>query len=150
MSTINETCNKIICPPGTTQGVNILSITKLPSSSINFPQARPTTPFPPIVQAFFNKENSILEVSAVIFIDANVILKPDENTENIINVYYQAIDPTPNFFITYNAELNASKKFKAYQVTFSINMNSKPSDIKTIVWDEDPETSRGTLTTVQP
>jgi len=148
MSTTNETCKDIKLPPGTTQGVMNLNINKL--SSINFTQPRPTTPLPPLVQAYFYEENNILEVCAVVFIDASANLVPDEGSQNAINVYYEDINPTPNFFITYNAVEGSSKNFQAYQVTFTINMNSKPSDINTVVWDEDPRASRGTETTVQP
>lgn len=148
MSTQTETCNSIICPPGTTQGVNIQNIEK--QSGINFTQPRPTTPLPPLVQAFFNERTNILEVCAVVFIDANANLSPDKNTNQIIDVYYEDISPTPNFFITYNAVEGNSTNFQAYQVSFTIQMNSKPSNINTTVWDEDPKASRGTITTVQP
>ena len=148
MSTNNDTCNPI-APPGVpaanvsydqakNQGVNV---------QIAFSNKRPTTPLPPMVQANFNNDNSVIEVSAIVFIDENAVI----NGDNGIIVNWDQNLLNPHCYITYNASEVATKNFNAYQVNFEINVDNTnlPSKISTVVWDEDPETSRGTETSVQ-
>lgn len=126
----------IIIPPGK----EISSSFTCLNSQIEFTRPRSSEPLPPLAQAFYG--NGILEVSAVAFVDAS------ESIESI-SVYYDDSQKMPNFYITYNAAETEASQFMAYQVNFTIELQSKPEVIETFVWDEDPRTSRGTYTTVQ-
>lgn len=134
MSTTNSTGT--IVPPGK----EITSSFESLNSQIEFTRARSSEPLPPLAQAYY--ENGTLEVSAVAFIDA------DQNIESI-SVYYDDSQKMPNFYLTYNAAETEASQFTAYQVNFTVELQTKPDVIQTFVWDEDPRTSRGTYTTVQ-
>ncbi|CAM4361341.1 hypothetical protein [Flavobacterium terrigena] len=135
MSTTNS--SSTLVPPG----VEISSNFKSLNSVIEFTRPRPTEPLPPLVQAYY--ENGILEVSAVAFIDASQKLES-------ISVFYDDSQDMPTFYVTYTAPETEAIKFMGYQVNFTIELSNKPEVIETFVWDEDPRTSRGTYTTVQP
>ena len=136
MSTSNSN-GPIATPPG----VEISSDFKSLNSTIQFTRPRPTEPLPPLVEAYY--ENGVLEVSAVAFIDASQKIQ-------IINVFYDETQVSPTFYITYTAPETEAIEFMGYQVNFKIELANKPEIIETFVWDEDPRTSRGTYTTVQP
>lgn len=136
MTSTNLT-STIIVPPGK----EILSNFKSLNSVIEFTRPRPTEPLQPLVQAYY--ENGVLEVSAVAFIDASQKIE-------LISVFYDNSQSMPTFYLTYTAPDTEASKFMAYQVNFTIELSSKPEVIETFVWDEDPRTSRGTYTTVQP
>lgn len=146
MSTLNETSTQLT-PPGIqiTGDTNVINWKKVNGNGITFPRERPTTPLPPLVQTTFyptgdGSTKGTLEVCAFVFIAANL----DENSP--IKVYFEDINPTPNFYITYDAPEIKSAQFAAYEVTFAVGFETKPKNINSIVWNEDPETSRGTLT----
>lgn len=126
-------------------GVQVTSTNGPTTSTIEFNKPRPTTPLPPLVQADYNSNTGVLEVSAVVFIDVNAQL-PSQS----ITVYYEDCDPAPNFYLSYDSVPASSNEFVAYNVVFSQAMDTCPPYITTVVWDEDPETSRGTETTVKP
>jgi hypothetical protein len=147
MSTTDPTCKPL------TPGIKIdnVKFEQLKNGTsllqISFPFPRPTTPFPPLVQATFfglnGPKTNILEVSAIAFIYAEAVIED-------ISVYWNSDNENPKFSIAYDAPEVAAKEFTAYQVSFSVQIPEKPAIIETIVWDIDPITSRGTETTVQP
>ena len=124
-------------------------------AKIEFDEARPVRPLPPLVQALVETTNKSIniEVCAFAFIGdgANI------SQENPITVSWdwdKAIkpNPRPRFYISYNSAEESSKKFTAYKVTFTICLPLETKfapTIETIVWDEDPVASRGTETAVQ-
>jgi len=147
MSSVKEIV-KIKTPPGNIIGNSCVKWEK-DGNNIMFYKERPSTPLPPLVQATFIPEsngskNGILEVCAFVFIAAELSKKSP------ISVYYLDVKTTPNFYITYDAPEIKSAVFSSYRVTFFISLDKKPTDITTIVWNEDPDASRGTVTTVQP
>lgn len=125
-------------PPG--NQIATVTFNKL-INEITFPNPRPSTPFPPLVQAYFQK--TTLQVSAVVLIDSNA-------TINTIQVFFDGNQLEPNLYIAYDAPEVSSANFIAYQVDFNLPLENQPKKINTVVWNEDPETSRGTITTVQP
>lgn len=135
MTSTNST-STVIVPPGKEISSNFKSL----DSVIEFTRARSTEPLQPLVQAYY--ENGILEVSAVAFIDAS------QNIESI-SVFYDDLQKTPTFHVTYTAPETEAAAFMGYQVNFTIELPNKPEVIETFLWDEDPRTSRGTYTTVQ-
>jgi hypothetical protein len=144
MSTTNSACKPVI-----PNGIKIPTTSVKPFSDggnptqISFLNKRPNTPLPPLVQSFYNGEN--LQVCAVVFINVEANIDPRN-----INVYWDEDVLCPNFYISYDAAEAASSIFNAYQVNFNITLKNQPSTINTVVWDEDPIGSRGTITTVQP
>lgn len=126
-----------LVPPGKKINSNFKSL----NSTIGFTRARSNEPLQPLAQAYY--ENGQLQVSAVAFID----VAQDIET---IEVYYDNSQKQPTFYITYTAPETGASEFMAYQVNFTIELPSQPDVIESFVWDEDPRTSRGTYTTVQP
>ena len=149
MSTTNEICKDIKIPPGAKINSTEIKFIPLVNSTspfqVTFPLPRPTTPLPPLVQATFLPVNGdgFVEVTAIIFIDAQANIKN-------VSVYWNNDNAYPKFNIAYDSAEVKSKTFNAYQVSFSVTVPVKPTLIETIVWDEDPKASRGTITTVQP
>lgn len=59
-------------------------------------------------------------------------------------------DFTPEFLLDYDSgEPSDSDKFSIYEVSFEIQFSVAPRSITTFIWDQDPEGSRGTETSVQ-
>lgn len=144
MSTTNSECNTVI-PNGTqipTSSVIQLINQGVPVQ-ISFMQSRPNAPLPPLVQSFYSEGK--LQVCAVVFI--NIETKIDQNS---ISVFWNQDVECPNFYVSYDAPEVTSTTFLAYQVNFNLHLETQPSTINTVVWDEDPVGSRGTVTTVQP
>ena len=109
---------------------------------ITFPYSRSKEPFPPIVQSFFESGSKQLEVSAIILLPYNQDIKfkkitTNDNPESL------------EFYIDYLAKEKETAEFKIYQVTFYYSTSNNPGTVKTYLRDEDPVTSRGTVTTVQ-
>lgn len=106
-------------------------------------------PLQPLVQAIFN-ENNELQVSAVVFIAS-------EETFNFKGVNFQSVisgDGTRqvDFFILYDDPEVSSEKFNVYRVDFTVKKDKLPQNlgqIEVFLWDEDPVTSRGTVTEIQ-
>ncbi|WP_395058849.1 hypothetical protein [Flavobacterium sp.] len=144
MSTANSSIKPVL-PPGTIIDGSI--VTSL-FSPVTFPNARSKKPFAPVVQAYYDSGKKNLQVSAVIFIDAAAVIPTP--LSNNIKVYYDNSQLLPTFNISYNNLEKEAKTFSVYQVNFNLSLENKPASIITFVWDEDPVTSRGTETTVQP
>jgi len=77
-----------------------------------------------------------------------------ESIKKSFNVYmkesWTGTDFTPKFLLDYScAEVNKHHSFVIFQVDFEIKFNVAPKSITTYVWNQDPEGSRGTETTVQ-
>lgn len=136
MASTNST-GTIIVPPGKEISSNFTSL----NSVISFTRARSTEPLQPLAEAYY--ENGTLEVSAVAFIDVAQSIEK-------ITVFYDDLQKTPTFYIAYTAQDTEASEFMSYQVNFTVELPNKPETIETFVWNEDPRTSRGTYTTVQP
>jgi hypothetical protein len=139
MNTLNSNCTPVT-PPGT-----IVSSTTVKQlfTPISFPNPRSTRPFPPIAQAYYN--NGILEVSALVFVDSTIGF-----TNKSFSVYCDNSQTLPTFYVSYDEPETKASSFTMFQVSFEYPMESQPREIQTIVWDEDPTGSRGTVTNVQP
>ncbi|MDI9308592.1 MAG: hypothetical protein QM535_00135 [Limnohabitans sp.] len=125
----------------TAQEINFKVETINTNGPINFPHPRSTEPFPPIVQSYF--EGTQLEVSAI-------ILLPYGQQANFQSVTSNNNTKSLEFYINYLAAEKAVADFAVYQVTFYYPIAANPGTITTFVRDEDPVTSRGTQTSVQP
>lgn len=77
-----------------------------------------------------------------------------KNIEKHFKVYmketWTGTDFTPEFLLDYScSEADKDGGFVIFQVDFKMKFHVAPENITTYVWDEDPEGSRGTVTTVQ-
>lgn len=139
-------------PPGTIIASDLFK--NLPIGQINFADKSSTTPLSPLVEATYFEVENTLNVSAVLFLDSSI-------QSPAFTVYqYYGIDvdgqPIVQFFIAYDYKETQAQVFNAFQLNFQVNPALLPSlnlsDIKTVqtfLWDTDPVTSRGTVTTVQ-
>ena len=126
---------------------------------ITFDHDRPVTPLEPLVQAnyvIYNTGGDVntvtIQVCAVVFINTSAAPCIQEYGTM---VYWNNNFAAPEFFIAYNAPEATSKTFYAYEVHFEIShgtheANPPIPEITTYLVDQDPVTSRGTKTTVQP
>jgi hypothetical protein len=134
-------------PPGTQINPKNVTITPL-SSQITFSfNSTSIKPLPPLVQVSFSPNGNLL-VSNIVFIAAS------ENAV-ITSVYQESVISDEgttqlDFFIDYDAPEESFQTFNAFRVDLIIE--NPPSDleqIETFLWDEDPESSRGTITKVK-
>jgi hypothetical protein len=140
-----------IYPPG-----ELLPV-KLDSNSvgkIKFPERTNRMLLSPLVEAYFTKEKELL-VRAVVFIAK----KEDEDLDfRIYQNCYIDLEGNPQlqFFVAYDLIETKDTTFFVYEVDFTVSSIpygpealSKIKKIETFLWDIDPVTSRGTVTTVQ-
>ena len=126
---------------------------------IQFDDNRPVRPLPPLVEADYTVANTggglytvNISVNAIVFINTGSAACISQNG---IKIFWNNEYANPQFFIAYNAPEAVSKTFYAYEVNFGISHGTQDSNplvpvITTFLTDEDPVTSRGTKTTVQP
>lgn len=139
----------ISIPPG----IQIPSKTFTESGAISFTNKRPKTPLQPIVEVYLDSNNNI-QVSTVFFIDA-AIRGLNASSFTIFQDYSisETGEPRLQFFISYDAVETETTNFQAYQISFqslpTVFLNKDITTIQTFLWDTDPISSRGTVTTVQ-
>lgn len=148
--TPNE-CPVIVPPPGVEIPQEYIKTNYI--GEIKFPLRKSKALFSPVVEAFL--VDDIITVNAVVYVDSKVKKATDFSV--IQNLYVDIEgDPQLQFFICYDLdEQEDTKNFWVYQVTFQVQSIkpfeiSKIETIQTFLWDIDPETSRGTVTVVQP
>lgn len=168
-----ETCPNLVPPAGInlpigTKGkVDFLDL----KSSIAFKYDRLGQPCQPLTVAIWNKDKTLINVSTVVFIDKELSIKEND----IVVKQYLSYDnnqvPFLQFFICYDQKPKHGNAFSSYRLDFEavfgkagytkneklekegIHLPPPTQDqikfIITTLWDEDPETSRGTVTTVK-
>ncbi|OEJ99241.1 hypothetical protein A8C32_08720 [Flavivirga aquatica] len=145
MSTQDASIKK---PPG--RPINSKNVTVTPlDSQISFSYNSTTIkPLQPLVQVSFSPDRK-LQISAVVFI-ASSIERAEISSVNQESVISDAGETQLDFFIIYDAPEVSYQTFNAYRVDFVIeNPPEDLAQIETYLWDEDPVTSRGTVTTVR-
>lgn len=150
-----------IYPPGKCMKPESQSrITK--QTPICFPENKSSIPFAPIVQATL-KENGTFQVRAVFLVARKPKEKKEDGKEDdlkfdIYQNWYIDLNGKRQlqFFIAYDILDDPQKDFDVYEASFKAEPYPYGKDtfaeietIQTFLWDIDPETSRGTETTVQ-
>lgn len=134
------------CIPIDPPGVELANVNFTPTKQeIKFKNNRSTNPLPPLVQANYDFNGNI-SISVVFFVDSQRDLKT-------IQVYWDGNILKPSFYIAYNEMNDHVNKFTSYELNFELNkeelLGMKPEEIEAFVWNKDPITSRGTVTTVR-
>jgi hypothetical protein len=167
MSTTNQqdsSCEKTVRPAGIE--IQKVTVSKL-DFQINFPSLRHDKPLPPTVQVAINNTKE-MEISIVVFVSENTNVDPNNLCVIQDFSYTNEQIPYANFYVCYDVTPEPCSTFNVFQLTFNaINSpegytpnTSLPKDmpiphlldlkeIVSFLWDEDPVTSRGTVTTVQ-
>ena len=152
-----------IYPPGECmKPESINRITK--KTPISFPENKSKIPFSPIVQATL-MNNGTFQVRAVFLVarkpkgqKEDEDHKEDELDFDIYQNWYVDLEGQRQlqFFIAYDILDDPQKDFDVYETSFTAKPYPYGEDtfaniktIQTFLWDIDPETSRGTETTVQ-
>lgn len=139
---------KTVKPPGE----RITEVVKNSRGLIKFPENKSKSLLSPLVEALY--DNDTITITAVIFVP------PFQNETLDLKIYqnwYTDIEGFPQlqFFVSYDMSETVSKDFFVYEVTFEAKSHpfedqiSHIKTIQTFLWDIDPVTSRGTVTTVQ-
>lgn len=141
-----------IYPPG--KPMKPKTINKITTKkTVSFPENTSPIPFSPIVQATLMKDGTF-QVRAVFM----VAHKQDELDFKIYQNWYIDIEGQRQlqFFIAYDILDDPETEFDVYETSFKAEPYPYGKDtfanittIQTFLWDIDPETSRGTVTTVQ-
>ncbi len=147
-------CNDKI-PPGITFSTSFVEF----SNGNDYPDIQflnLTTPFndkplTPIVRAQIKPNSAskgvpyVLEVYNIVFLYENI--STDELT------FYIEQDPLiaglVNFYISYGRTPSPTINLTPTPINFTIPTFFNPSSVQVFLWNDDPETSRGTLTTVK-
>ncbi|MGG8495793.1 hypothetical protein ACQY1Q_05215 [Tenacibaculum sp. TC6] len=151
----------IIIPPGelilTSPWVKIT-----PAGEVHFENSF-NRPLPSLVEAKWNSEKNCIDIRTLIFVDSGAPLSSVKVNQlfSVSNFGYSKLQ----LFIYCSKEeiekltkYGTKNKYKAYTLEFSTNNSTnfpegiRLNDIKivqTFLWNIDPETSRGTETTVQ-
>jgi hypothetical protein len=144
-----------IYPPG--KCIKKATKNKLTQQPIIFPENASKIPFAPIVQATFT-DSETLQVRAVFLVSTHTPLNDDKLEFMIYQNWYVNLEGERQlqFFIAYDIDDAISKDFDVYEISFKAEKDPYGEDafksintIQTFLWDIDPETSRGTETTVQ-
>ncbi|MEO8534144.1 MAG: hypothetical protein ABI441_10350 [Flavobacterium sp.] len=144
-----------IYPPG--KCIKKAAKVKLTQKPIIFPENTSQIPFSPIVQGTF-VDSETLQVRAVFLVSTSTTQNDGKLEFMIYQNWYVNLDGKRQlqFFITYDIDDNISKDFDVYEISFKAEKDPYGEDafksvetIQTFLWDIDPETSRGTETTVQ-
>lgn len=123
---------------------------------VSFPKRKSLSILSPYVEAYYDSKKNILTAKAVVYVDLTT-----QNVDFKCRVFqncYIDIDGNAQlqFFIAYNTPEKVSKNFTIHEITFEAKAEyfkgqfANVKSIQTFLWDIDPETSRGTETTVQP
>jgi hypothetical protein len=134
------------CIPIDPPGVELTNVNFTPTKQeIKFKNNRSTNPLPPLVQSNYDFDGNIA-ISVVFFVDSQRDLKT-------IQVYWDKNILKPSFYIAYSEMNDFVKTFTSYEIDFVLKKEHlsgmKPDEIQTFVWNKDPITSRGTVTTVR-
>lgn len=148
-----------VYPPGKCIPSNCTG--KLTITPISFPENTSKIPFAPIVQATLMKDGTF-QVRAVFLVARKPIGQKEGEDELKFDIYqnwYVNLGGKRQlqFFIAYDILDDPEKYFDVYEASFKAEPYPYGKDtfanietIQTFLWDIDPETSRGTETTVQP
>ena len=143
---MSTTTLSVTTPPGQPINRSLINITNL-NSQIEFNyNSTSLKPLAPLVQVSYGP-NRNLQVSAVVFIAASET--PNLSAVNQESVISDSGETQLDFFIIYDAPEQSYQTFNAYRVDFIVE--NPPADlvqIETFLWDSDPVTSRGVVTTV--
>lgn len=103
--------------------------------------------FPPIIlESSRDEHTGTLNVCAQVLIDETVLIEIPPKP-----VSFDLTRTPPEFYISIDGLRQKSKQFKLWEVKFSVpNFPEEYTTITTFLHHTDPETSRGTETTVQP
>ncbi len=122
---------------------------------VSFPKRKSLGILSPYVEAYYDSKKNTLTAKAVVYVDLTT-----QNIDFKCRVFqncYIDIDGNAQlqFFIAYDTPEKVSKDFTIHEITFEAKDEyfkgqlANVRSIQTFLWDIDPETSRGTETTVQ-
>ncbi|WP_264534974.1 hypothetical protein [Flavobacterium sp. N1736] len=149
-----------IYPPG--KCIQTESKSKLTLKPIRFPENNSKIPFAPIVQATIMIDGTF-QIRAVFLVarkpkGQGEDEKKDELKFDIYQNWYVDLrgQRQLQFFIAYDIDDSIEENFDVYEASFKAEKDpygekafADIATIQTFLWDIDPETSRGTETTVQ-
>jgi len=143
MSTTNETCKKEL-----PQQSILITTVQPKSKSSNKTQKTKISLAPENLSAYYNSDYSKITINVTVYIDSSVDVKSLDIYE-----FQNALSNSPqkSFCIVYDYKEEIPKSLNSYSFSFEIPSDNKSiKTIETCLWNEDPEGSRGTETTVRP
>lgn len=143
-------------PPGTDITSTIIT-TARSIGHVTFEETKSVEILSPYVEAYYNANANTLAVNAVVYVDSTAINEDGTLKYCVFQNTYIDLEGHAQlqFFIVYDMPEELSGELSIYEIIFNADPTifigglSKVQTIQTFLWDVDPETSRGTETTVQ-
>lgn len=145
-------------PPGI---LNTSSTQQINTCRINFPSDRLYNfVLQPLNRVSLDKENGVLHINTFFLVDQAVAEKHSSDLQFAVYQLYCISDigePQMQFFITSNYTNGKTDNYYSVQLDFELTDESLKADgvsitditsVQTFLWNVDPRTSRGTVTTV--
>lgn len=128
-----------------------------PIGNVTFQERKSVEILSPYVEAYYNANANTLTVNAVVYVNSTTINENGKLKYCIFQNTYIDLDGHAQlqFFIVYDMPEELSGDLSIYEIIFEADKDifigglSNIKTIQTFLWDIDPDTSRGTETTVQ-
>ena len=109
----------------------------------------------PVVVASFDPVTDEIHVSIIVFLPISVEF-PEFSVYGLFNINPAGLEQLQFFVVTRYSDTIVSRNFKGYRFDFKANREILPPNVhfdqihtvQGFLWNEDPKTSRGTVTTV--
>ncbi|PWB23818.1 hypothetical protein [Flavobacterium sp. HTF] len=124
---------------------------------VTFQQTKSVEILSPYVEAYYNAKENNLTINAIVYVDNKIITANNGVLKySVVQNTYIDMDGHAQlqFFIVYDMPEELSGDLSIYEIIFDASPKlfigglSNLKTIQTFLWDIDPETSRGTETTV--
>jgi len=155
----NTTSNSSVAidvPPGKNITHTIVTTAKS-IGNVTFEETKSVEILSPYVEAYYSAKENTLTVNAIVYVDSAAVNEDGTLKYSIFQNSYIDIDGNPQlqFFIVYDMPEELLGNLSIYEIIFQADSDifsgglSNVETIQTFLWDIDPVTSRGTVTTVQ-
>ncbi|MES2555097.1 MAG: hypothetical protein V4604_03050 [Bacteroidota bacterium] len=138
------------------QGAKSQTVDTIEEFEIEFPNQLNVPFIPsPVVVASYDPTNDQIHASIIVFLPTAVDL-PEFHVHGLFNINPAGLEQLQFFVVTDYPETTISQTFKGYRFDFKANREMLPTGvhfnqivtIQGFLWNKDPKTSRGTVTTV--
>lgn len=154
--TLPNSCPTTVAPPGK-DITRTIETTASSIGNVTFEETKSVEILSPYVEAYYSANANTLTVNAIVYVDSAALNDNGTLKYSIFqNTYIDLAGHAQlQFFIVYDMPEELLGNLSIYEIIFQADHTifigglSNVESIQTFLWDIDPETSRGTETTVQ-